>query len=118
MGLISILSIILWTKFHPEKLKSITGPLIAIVIATCIASALSLPIQYVNIPESMFDSMNVPKLADAGLFASPCFWGTMIGFAPVAYADHATLELFNQWRNRRPGKVLMEWDAFHQRAKG
>ena len=87
MGLISILSIILWTKFRPEKLKSIPGPLIAVIVATCIASALSLPIQYVNIPESMFDSLNVPKLADVGLFTAPSFWGTMIGFAIIASAE-------------------------------
>jgi MFS superfamily sulfate permease-like transporter len=60
---------------------------VAVVIATIIATVFNLPIQYVSIPESIFDSLNVPKLAEVALFATPSFWGTMIGFAVIASAE-------------------------------
>jgi len=87
IGLLSIVSIVLWTRFKPQALKSIPGPLVAVVLATGIAAAFSLPIQYVSIPESLIDSLNVPKLADIGLFTSPSFLGTVLGFAVIASAE-------------------------------
>jgi MFS superfamily sulfate permease-like transporter len=87
IGVISILSIVLWNRFRPAKLHAIPGPLVAVVIATCLASLMKLPINYVNIPESLFDSLNVPSLADSSLLLEPAFWGTVIGFALIASAE-------------------------------
>ena len=35
--------------------------------------------------------------------------------ASLAYVDHAILELFNDWKNRRPGPVVTEWDELTAR---
>ena len=34
----------------------------------------------------------------------------------LAYADHATLELFNEWEERRTGRVVVEWDEWKARS--
>jgi MFS superfamily sulfate permease-like transporter len=87
VGILAIASIVLWNRFRPEKLKALPGPLVAVVVVTGIAGALSLPIQYVAIPENLFSSMNTPTLEDAGLFTTPAFWGAVIGFALIASAE-------------------------------
>jgi len=87
VGILAIASIVLWNKFRPEKLKALPGPLVAVVVVTGIAGALSLPIQYVAIPENLFSSMNTPNLGDTSLFVTPAFWGAVIGFALIASAE-------------------------------
>lgn len=87
IGILAIASIVLWNKFRPEKLKAIPGPLVAVVMVTGLAGILSLPIQYVNIPENLFANLNTPSMGDASLFATPAFWGAVIGFALIASAE-------------------------------
>ncbi len=87
IGIVAIASIVLWNKFRPQSLHALPGPLVAVVVVTGLAGALSLPIQYVAIPESLFSGMNTPTLADSGLFAAPAFWGAVIGFALIASAE-------------------------------
>jgi MFS superfamily sulfate permease-like transporter len=87
VGLIGIGSIVLWTKFRPNKLHSIPGPLVSVVLVTVIATIMQLPIQYVAIPESIFKSFNVPVIDNASLFTSPGFWGAVVGFAIIASAE-------------------------------
>lgn len=87
IGLLTIASIVLWNKFRPEKLKALPGPLVAVVVVTGLAGILSLPIQYVDIPENLFTSLNTPNLGDASIFTTPAFWGAVIGFALIASAE-------------------------------
>ncbi len=87
VGILAIASIVLWNKFRPEKLKALPGPLVAVVVVTGLAGALSLPIQYVDIPENLFAGLNTPKLEDSSLFVTPAFWGAVIGFALIASAE-------------------------------
>lgn len=87
IGILAIASIVLWNKFRPEKLKALPGPLVSVVVVTGLAGMLSLPIQYVSIPENLFTSLNTPNLGDVSLFAMPAFWGAVIGFALIASAE-------------------------------
>jgi MFS superfamily sulfate permease-like transporter len=88
IGVITILSIIGWNKFRPARMKAVPAPLFAVVIATALAGLLSLPIQYVQIPASIIDGLNVPKFGELGaLIMEPGFWGAVIGFAVIASAE-------------------------------
>ena len=62
LGIISILTIISW-NFVPAKLKIIPGPLVAVLVATAVAVALSLPVLYVEIPDDLREGIHYP-LAD------------------------------------------------------
>ncbi len=87
IGVATILTIILWNKFRPAKLKAIPGPLIAVVVGTALASIFSLDIEYVKIPESLISSLNIPNFSDTSLLKTAAFWGPAFGFAIIASAE-------------------------------
>ena len=87
IGILAIASIVLWNKFRPQKLHALPGPLVAVVVVTALAGIMSLPIQYVDIPENLFANLNTPKLADSSLFTNASFWGAVIGFSLIASAE-------------------------------
>lgn len=87
VGILSIGSIVLWERFRPKLLKVVPAPLLAVIIVTALAGILKLPIKYVAIPDNLFSGLNTPVLGDGSLFATPAFWGTVIGFALIASAE-------------------------------
>ncbi|MGB0580949.1 MAG: SulP family inorganic anion transporter [Limisphaerales bacterium] len=87
IGVLAIASIVLWTRFRPLVLKAVPGPLVAIVGVTALAGLLQLPIQYVTLPDNLFSGLNTPRFGDGSLFATPAFWGAVIGFALIASAE-------------------------------
>jgi MFS superfamily sulfate permease-like transporter len=58
----TIITLVLWEKFKPKRLKLLPGSLIAVVIATAIATVMKLPIQYVNVPDNLVSTIHLPKL--------------------------------------------------------
>ncbi|MFM1942361.1 MAG: hypothetical protein RI897_1343 [Verrucomicrobiota bacterium] len=87
IGLVSIISILLWNKYRPAVLKAIPGPLVAVVLATILAGVMRLPIQYVNIPENLLSSFNFPEWGNRELWLEPKLWGAILGFAVIASAE-------------------------------
>ena len=87
VGVASILTIILWNKFKPKKLKAIPGPLLAVIVGTALAAIFQLPIIMVEIDGTLQKSLNVPAFADINIMGSASFWGTALGFAIIASAE-------------------------------
>ena len=57
VGLASIIALVVWKKFAPRKLRAIPAPLVAVVVGTGLVAALRLPVQRVNVPESILGSV-------------------------------------------------------------
>ncbi len=69
VGLLSMAIIFLW-HFAPQKLRTLPGPLIAVLVATAVATIFCLPVLYVELPDQLWDSIHFPSwnvLLDAGL---------------------------------------------------
>jgi MFS superfamily sulfate permease-like transporter len=62
LGIVAIGVILLW-QFAPAKVKFIPAPLVAVVVATVGAAALSLPVFYVEVPDRLWDGVHLPSLA-------------------------------------------------------
>ena len=62
LGVLAIVVIAGW-HFVPKKIQAIPGPLAAVLVATCAAAALSLPVFYVEIPDRLWDGVHFPSLA-------------------------------------------------------
>lgn len=60
IGVITIILLILWDKFKPRSLRLLPGALIGVVVATAIAQMLKLPIQYVDVPANLFQTIQLP----------------------------------------------------------
>jgi len=62
IGIITIITLVLWDKFKPRRLKLLPGALIGVVVATALATVMQLPIQYVNLPENLGETIHFPTV--------------------------------------------------------
>ena len=62
LGILTIAIIMLWQKFSPKKLRLVPGPLIAIVVATALATIFLLPVFYVEVPGNLAEEIRLPTL--------------------------------------------------------
>ncbi len=87
IGILTIATIALWAKFKPKKLYAVPGPLVAVVLASVVAGAFTLPIQFVDAPDNLLGGLNVPVFGEGDIFKTSAFWGTVLGFALIASAE-------------------------------
>ena len=89
IGLFTLAILAPWKIVAPGKLKSVPGPLVAVVAATGVASYLGLDVIRVNVPESMLDAITVPVMSD---LTTKLGWGVLgSGFALAFIASAETL---------------------------
>ena len=87
VGIISIATIVLWNNFKPQALKMVPGPLLAVVVGTLVAYVFQLPIDRINVPESIAGSLNIPTQEALMGFFNPEVIFTGVVFAFVASAE-------------------------------
>jgi len=87
VGVITIASIVLWTKFRPEQFRMLPGALVGVVVATCTATAMDLPIARVAPPTDLMAAMNWITPESFDLLTSTAFWGAALGMALIASAE-------------------------------
>lgn len=74
IGIVTVLTLILWKSFAPKKLQLIPPGLVAVLVGTGLAVFLIMPILYVDVPTSMVDEIHFPKWSM--LESAP--WGALI----------------------------------------
>ena len=89
IGLLTILTIVLWQALAPKRWKVIPATLLAIILATLITTVLSLPVLFVEVPSNLLEGMRLPTwsvLRDAP-------WGALIptGLVIAVIASAETL---------------------------
>lgn len=87
IGLLTIVSIVLWNRFRPKALKMLPGPLVGVVLATATASILDLPIAHVAVPENLIESLNWVSADSLSLLSNFTFWASAVGLALIASAE-------------------------------
>lgn len=58
LGVMTILSLLLWNQFRPKSLKMIPGALIGVVLATVAAMFMEAPVNYVTVPANLLAAAN------------------------------------------------------------
>lgn len=87
LGVSTIVLLLVWNRFRPQKLHAIPGPLIAVAVVTAAAAVLRLPVRYVVVPSQLTESLNIPTMAEASLLSDPSFYVTVFAFALIASAE-------------------------------
>jgi MFS superfamily sulfate permease-like transporter len=88
VGLLTIITLVLWTKFRPAALKLVPAALVAVVVATGVALVFGFPVQRVEIPSNLLDAVRLPSAATLSiLFDHPSVWATAIAMAFIASAE-------------------------------
>jgi MFS superfamily sulfate permease-like transporter len=64
VGIFTIVTLLLWDRFKPKSLKLLPGALIGVVLSTGMANLLQLPIQYVEVPANLFESIHLPTVSN------------------------------------------------------
>ena len=60
LGLLTIVSIVLWQAFGPKRLKMVPGPLVAVVVATTLAALFTIPVLFVEVPSNLWEEIHFP----------------------------------------------------------
>ena len=71
----------------PSGLAMIPAPLLAVTVATSAAWYYTLPIVYVDVPESLGAMISLPSLGDWAVLANPAVLGSTLAVAIVASAE-------------------------------
>ena len=62
-GILTLITIVAWERLKPSAFRMVPGPLLGVLLAASAAYALSLPINYVTLPENLFEIFHFPTLA-------------------------------------------------------
>jgi len=62
VGLLTILTMLLWKAFVPSRLKLVPAPLVAVIVATFATAILRLPVLYVEVPDNLWSEIHFPSL--------------------------------------------------------
>lgn len=91
IGVLTILAIIGWSLFVPRSLKFFPAPLFGVLLATAVAGALQLDLNYISVPNNLTEVIALPATAD---FGWPLDWSRMqpIIWAGLALAFVASAE--------------------------
>lgn len=87
VGLLTILSILVWDWIKPKALRAVPAALIAVVVGTLLAKLLDLPIARVNVPADLVGALNIPTQAALLRAIEPQFIMLAVIFAFVASAE-------------------------------
>jgi MFS superfamily sulfate permease-like transporter len=87
IGVITILLLLVWQKFARGRMKTLPGSLIAVVIASSVAFAFKLPVNYVTIPADLFNSVEFSLFKPGGLSFSWEIFFDAVAVAFIAAAE-------------------------------
>jgi MFS superfamily sulfate permease-like transporter len=60
VGVLTILTLVLWKSFAPKRLRVVPPPLVAIVVAAAATAALELAINFVTMPDNLLGAVVLP----------------------------------------------------------
>lgn len=87
LGLFTIAVIVFWQTCVPKKYRVVPAPLIAVVLATLLTTVMTLPVLYVEIPDSLWNDIRYPTMAVLNNAPWAELWGPALLIAVVASAQ-------------------------------
>jgi MFS superfamily sulfate permease-like transporter len=87
LGILTIASIILWTKFRPERLKAVPAPLIGVLLSVAIASFSGAQVSYVSIPSDLLATIRLPQLTSVSQLIDSSTLVSALSLAIIASAE-------------------------------
>lgn len=87
IGILTLIVLVGMNQIKRGPLRHVPAPLAAVGIATAAAEFLPVPIQRVTMPNSLFEALGTPGVADLALLASPSILVAGLTLAFVASAE-------------------------------
>jgi len=86
-GMITIVTILLWAKFAPQRVRFLPAPLIGVVVATLFANLMQLEIKQIVVPHNLLEDVVFPGTSSLNLLLSGAVFIGAIEIALVASAE-------------------------------
>lgn len=111
LGLLTIAIIVLWQTVTPRKLRLVPGPLVATLAVTAIAAIVTLPVLHVDVPDNLWDGVNLFSIGALTENVSPSvLLQSGIVVAVIASAETllcaTAVDQMQQWARTRYNKEL------------
>lgn len=87
VGVATIVTLVVWDKAVPRKLKIIPGSLVAVLLGTAIATIWQYPIKHVEIPANIFSVVSLPTWHSMMFMLRPDVWADGLAVAAIAAAE-------------------------------
>jgi len=87
IGLLTLVSIVLWNKFRPNALKVIPGSLIGVFLGTLVTAIFQPSIKHVEIPADLWSVFTFPNQASLSALFDPRVLMTVLTVAIIASAE-------------------------------
>ena len=87
LGVLTIVSLILWNVFRPKALKMIPGALIGVVLTTVVAMVFDVKVNYVTVPSNLLAAANWISLDALSILSSKAVLVSILTMAFVASAE-------------------------------
>lgn len=86
IGVVTIGTILAWSKLAPKQISFIPGALVGIVVATLFAYFAKFDVIQLSVPDNMFSEVSFPAISWFGLITDPSIWVSALVIALVASA--------------------------------
>jgi MFS superfamily sulfate permease-like transporter len=87
VGILTIVTLLAWNRFQPRALKFLPAPLAAVVFGSVIANVFQWPIQFVEVPGSLLDSLRWVQPSQATSLLNPTLLMEAFALAFIASAE-------------------------------
>lgn len=87
VGLATILTMLAWDKWKPEKLKLVPGALLGVLAGIALATFANLNVDRVIVPEDLLSSLTLPNPSEFSLLLNPSIIFTAVAVAFIASAE-------------------------------
>lgn len=87
VGVLTIVTIILWNKFIPKKFQAIPGVLVGVVLATAVTVFYDLPISHVKVRDDLLTIIELPKLESLAHLTDTSLLSASLAMAFIASVE-------------------------------
>lgn len=87
VGMLTLLALVLWQLFGTKRFRGVPAPLVAVVVATLAAALWSLPVLYVEVPDSLLSAVRLPSMSVLTDTSALALLGSGIVVALIASAE-------------------------------
>ena len=86
IGVVTICTIYLWSKFAPKKVSFVPGALVGILVATLFSTLMGFQVEQLSVPANMFGETTLPSARWGSFILESSTWLSAFVFAIVASA--------------------------------
>ena len=87
VGVITIVTVLLWVRFAPKRLRLVPAPLVGVIAGVAAAHSMSFGVKFVNVPDDLLATLQFPTTESLGSALNPAVLKAAVAVAIIASAE-------------------------------